>query len=277
MKVLILTRPPTRRITQLGPGNYKLEVSAEGFKPWVKAITLQQSQVAVEDVALEINAVDEKIEVQAETFEILTNSAQATGTLNNRDLDVLPLAQQKFTDALPLTPGVVRTPEGRLNFNGQAENQGLLLMNSSEIVDPVTGSFAIPVPVDVIQSMSVHTYPDTAEYGGFSGGLTEIETQPPFDAWNYKLHDVTPSFRGKNDHLVGIGEFTPRLLFGGPLIDGKLNFTEELTYEVSNLEVRGLSWPFNETKTRSVTSYTQLQYILSPRHLLAVDLNVFPL
>jgi hypothetical protein len=61
------------------------------------------------------------------------------------------------------------------------------------------------------------------------------------------------------------------------LIDGKLNFTEELTYEVSNLEVRGLSWPFNETKTRSVTSYTQLQYILSPRHLLAVDLNVFPL
>jgi hypothetical protein len=107
--------------------------------------------------------------------------------------------------------------------------------------------------------------------------LTEIETKPAFDAWKYKLNSLTPSFRGKNDHLVGIGQFTPRLLFGGPLIAGKLNFTEELTYEVNNLEVRGLSWPFNETKTRSVTSFTQLQFILSPRHLLAVDLNVFPL
>ena len=265
------------QITQLGPGNYKLEVSAEGFKPWVKAITLQQSQVAVEDVALEINAVDEKIEVQAETFEILTNSAQATGTLNNRDLDVLPLAQQKFTDALPLTPGVVRTPEGRLNFNGQAENQGLLLMNSSEIVDPVTGSFAIPVPVDVIQSMSVHTYPDTAEYGGFSGGLTEIETQQPFQTWNFKLHSLTPSFRGENGHLVGIGAFTPRLLFGGSLIKGKLNFTEELTYETRNQSVRGLSWPFNQTETRSVTSFTEFQLIVSPRHVVDGNLNFFPL
>jgi hypothetical protein len=263
--------------TSLPSGTYLLEVSVQGFKPWSRTVTLEQGQDAVEDATIEISAVDEQIEVQAENIRVSTDSAEVTATVSGRQLESLPLAQQKFTEALPLTAGVIRTREGKLNFNGQAENQGTLVVNSTETVDPVTGSFTISVPIDVIQSMSVHNSPDTAEYGGFSGGLTEIETKPPFDAWNYKLHDVTPSFRGKNDHLVGIGEFTPRLLFGGPLIDGKLNFTEELTYEVSNLEVRGLSWPFNETKTRSVTSYTQLQYILSPRHLLAVDLNVFPL
>src|SRR5258706_12112314 len=196
---------------QLAAATYPLEVSAEGFKPWVKTITLGQGQAAAEDVTLEINSVEEKIEVQGENIEISTHSAEATGTLSGHDLDTLPLAQQKFTEALPLTPGVIRTPEGQLNFNGQSETQGILLMNSTETVDPVTGTFAIPVPIDVIQTMSVHTTPDTAEFGGFSGGLTEIETKPPFDAWNYKLHDFIPGIRGQSGHIQGIADSTPRL------------------------------------------------------------------
>ena len=265
------------QFTQLPAGSYTIEVSAEGFKPWSKTIALAQGQSAVEEATIEINAVNEQIEVQGENLEVSTNNTEVTATVSDRQLETLPMAEQKFTEALPLTPGVIRTHEGKLNFNGQPENQGILLLNSTETVDPVTGSFAIAVPIDVIQSMSVHSSPDTAEYGGFSGGLTDIETKPPFDAWNFKLHDLTPSFRGKNGHLVGIGEFTPRLLFGGPLIAGKLNFTEEITWEVNNLEVRGLSWPVNETKTRSITSFTQLQYIISSRHLIDFNLNVFPL
>jgi hypothetical protein len=265
------------QFTQLVGGTYTLEVRAEGFKPWVKTIALGQSQAAGEDVTLEINSVNEKIEVQGEDFEISTRSVEATATLTNQQLDALPLAQQKFTDVLPLTPGVIRTPEGKLNFNGQAENQAILLLNSTETVDPVTGSFAIPVPVDVIQSMTVHSVPDTAEYGGFSGGLTQIETKPPWDAWNFKLHDFIPGVRGKSGHVEGIADFTPRFEFGGPLIGGKLNFTEELTYDVRNQPVRGLSWPVNETKTRSVTSFTEFQVVLSPRHLVDVNLNAFPL
>jgi hypothetical protein len=265
------------QFTQLAAGTYTLEASAEGFKPWVKTIALAQSQAVVEDVTVEINVVDQQIEVRGENFDISTRSAEASATVTDRELDSLPLAERKFTEALPLTPGVIRTPGGKLNFNGQSENQGILLVNSTETVDPVTGSFAIPVPVDVIQSMSVHSSPDNAEFGGFSGGLTQIETKPPFDAWNIKVHDFIPSIRGENGHLIGIGQFTPRLLFGGPLIKGKLNFTEELTYEIRKQAVRGLSWPFNETKTRSVTSFTELQAILSPRHLLDVNLNIFPL
>jgi len=262
---------------QLVGENYALEVSLDGFKPWVKTVTLAPGQSVVEDVSLEINAVVQQIEVRGEAFEISTHSAETTATVTNKELDTLPLAQQKFTDVLPLTPGVIRTPEGKLNFNGQAENQGLLVVNSTESVDPVTGSFAIPVPVEVIQSMSVHSAPDTAEFGGFSGGLTQIETKPPLDAWNFNLHDFIPGIRGKSGHIAGIADFTPRLLFGGPLINGKLNFTEELTLEVRNQPVRGLPWPFNETKTRSATSFTEFQVIVSPRHLLDVNLNIFPL
>src|SRR5205807_9863266 len=56
-----------------------------------------------------------------------------------------------------------------------------------------------------------------------------------------------------------------------------LNFTEELTWEVRNQPVRGLPWPYNETRTRSVTSFTQFQAILSSHHLLDINVNAFPL
>jgi Carboxypeptidase regulatory-like domain len=265
------------QFTQLTPGTYTLAISAEGFKPWSKTVTLGQGQAVLQDATIEINTVNEQIEVQGKDLDISTGSAEISSTVSDRQLDTLPLAEQKFTEALPINPGVIRTREGKLNFNGQAENQGLLLVNSTETVDPVTGSFSISVPIDVIQRVSVHSSPDTAEYGGFSGGMTVIETKPPSGSWNYKLHNLTPSFRAKDGHLLGVGMFTPRIVFGGPLIHDKLTFSEELTYDVNNLEVRGLSWPVNETKTRSVTSFTQFRYLVSARDLVDLDLNIFPL
>jgi len=85
-------------------------------------------------------------------------------------------AQQKFRDALPLVPGVIRTLDGKLSVRGTSENQGMLQVDSAKTVDPVTGSFSIPVPIDAIQTVNVDKTPFSAENGGFSGGLTAIET-----------------------------------------------------------------------------------------------------
>lgn len=262
---------------QLPMGVYRLEANPEGFQPWLATVTLGHEQAAVQDVLLHINSAVQGLEVHGDASEISTESAETTAALNDELLNALPLAQQKFTDALSLNPGVIRTNEGKLNFDGQTESEGLLLLNSTENVDPVTGSFSIAVPIDVIESMVVHDAPDTAEYGGFSGGLTQIETRPPSDTWNYRVHDFLPGFRGKNGVLRGIADFTPRVVLGGPLSKGKVDFTEELTWEVRNQPVRGLPWPYNETRTRSATSFTQFQTILSSHHVLDVNVNAFPL
>ncbi len=262
--------------THLAPGSYTLEVSVEGFKPWTVTATLGPRQSAVEDVALQISSVSQQIEVQGEATEVATQSVTATASISEKQLDNLPLPTEKFTEALSLSPGVIRTQEGKLNFKGQTESQGMLIVNSAENVDPVSGSFAIPIPVDAIQSMTVYDTPDSSEFGGFSGGLTKIELKPPSGTWNYKLLDFIPSFRGKNGDMVGLANLTPRLDFGGPIIKDKLNFSQELTYEFRKTPVRGLSWPVNETVTRTFTSFTQLQAILSPRHVVSIDVNVFP-
>ena len=117
--------------------------------------------------------------MQGEATEIATQSVSATATVSEQQLEDLPLRTQKFTEALSVSPSVIRTQEGKLNFNGQAESQGMLLVDSAENVDPVSGSFAIPVPVNAIQYIQVFSTPDSSAYGGFSGGLTRIDIKPP--------------------------------------------------------------------------------------------------
>jgi hypothetical protein len=261
----------------LAAGRYTLETKEDGFQPSSNTVIVSASQAAVSDIVLKINSVDQQVEVQAQAAEIATQSSGVTGTVSAQQLDTLPLPTQKFTEALTLVPGVIRTREGKLSFKGQSESQGMLVVDSLENVDPVSGSFSIPIPVEAIQAMTVYNLPESSEYGGFSGGLTTIETKPPSGDWNYKLMDFVTSFRGKSGHLSGLGNWTPRLEIGGPLVKDKINFSEEVTYEIRKQPVRGLPWPVNETKTRSISSFTELQFILSPRHLLNVNVNVFPM
>jgi hypothetical protein len=262
--------------TRLAPGSYTAEASLEGFKPWTATLTLTPGQAAVLDAPLQISTINEQVEVQGEATDVATQSVSASATVNEKQLEALPLRTQELAEALSLSPSVIRTQEGKLNFNGQTESQGMLLVDSAENVDPVAGSFAIPIPPNVIQSIQVYNTPDSSEFGGFSGGLTRIELKPPPPAWNYKLFDFIPAFRAKNGHLVGIANITPRFEFGGPLVANKYSFFEALTYEFRRDPVRGLSWPFNETYKRSFISFTELQATFSPRHVMNVNINVFP-
>jgi len=261
---------------RLAAGNYDLEAIIEGFKPQVAKVTIDSGQTAVQDIAVQINSVVERVEVQGEATEIATQSATATADVTEQQLQTLPLRTDNFSEVLSISPSVIQTQEGKLNFNGQAESQGMLLVDSLENVDPVSGSFAIPVPVSTIQSIQVFNTPDSSAYGGFSGGLTRIEIRPPTPAWNYKLLDMVPSFRAKNDHLIGLLNMTPGVEFGGPLIKDKLNFSEDMTYDFRKDPVHGLSWPFNEVMTYSFVSFTDIQWSFSSKHILNVNLNVFP-
>lgn len=59
------------------------------------------------------------------------------------------------------------------------ENQGMLLVDSVQTVDPVTGSFSIPVPLDAIQTLSVDKacLPEKAQNRRFPGDLRYYDSQ----------------------------------------------------------------------------------------------------
>ncbi|HME00456.1 MAG TPA: TonB-dependent receptor [Terriglobia bacterium] len=263
------------QFTQLAPGVYKVEVGLEGFRTFTGSVALKQGEVATNNIRLELDKIVQQVEVQDKATPVATETSDSTATVSNRQITTLPLAEQKFTAVLPLVPGVVRTSDGKLNMKGEVENQGMLLVDSAQSVDPVTGSFSIPVPIDAIQSLNVDKTPYSSEYGGFSGGLAAIETRPPSGNWHYGMFDPLPGLRGKNGHLVGVSDWTPRFFFGGPILKNKLSFSEALTYDVRKRPVRGLPWPYDETKQQGFDSLTSFQAVLSPQHILSVSVNGF--
>ncbi len=265
------------QFTQLAGGTYTLRVNQQGFKPFAETISLNGDETSVVGIALTLGTVVEKVEVKEQAASLSTENSSPASTVNNEQLETLPLVQQKFQEALPLVPGVIRTLDGKLSVRGTSENQGMLQVDSAKTVDPVTGSFSIPVPIDAIQTVKVDKTPFSAENGGFSGGLTRIETNPPPSDWFYKVKDFNVSLRGKNDHFVGISQATPRVSFGGPISAGKVNFSEVFEYDARRDPVRGLAWPRNEIKSQGFNSFTRVQAILSPQHVFNADINVFPM
>jgi hypothetical protein len=262
----------------LKPGSYAISITQPGFKPVTKTVSVTPGQAAVQDIKLELEVVTEKVEVKEQTQVISTESvSNPEATITHTDLVALPTPEEKIREVIPITPGVVKTMDGKLTFKGADENQSLFLVNSAQTADPVTGSFSIAVPTDAVQSFAVYKTPYNAALGSFSGGLTTIETKPPSEKWNFYLKNFVPSILGKNGSIVGIAQATPGVDFGGPLIEGKLFFSEVFQYDMKKTTVRGLPWPDDITKKQGFNTFTTVEYILSPKQILTLTVNAFPL
>ena len=262
----------------LQPGSYAISLSQTGFKAFTKTVNVESGQTVELAIKLELETVAERVEVSEDTQAISTQDASTpTETVTQQQMVALPTAQEKIREVLPVTPGVVKTQDGKLNFKGADENQSLMLVNSARTADPVTGSFSIPVPTSAVQAFAVYKTPYNAGLGGFSGGLTAVETKPPPNEWSYRLKSFVPSVLGKNGSMIGLAEARPGIDFGGPLLGDKLLFSEVFQYEMKKRTVRGLPWPDDISKKQGFNSFTTLEAILSTHQVMTLTVNAFPL
>jgi hypothetical protein len=265
--------------TGLIPGTYRLTCAALGYEPVAKLgiqITSPEEPVTLQMVLPPEVVVHQRVEVTAQAPKATEQAAAPPATMNNQQIKSLPLVVQKFKAALPMIPGVIRTPDGRIAVKGALENQGTLLVDGAETVDPVSGSFSIDVPLDAVESVDVFKSAYQTEYGRFAGGLTTVQTKAPTSQWHYQLSDFVPTPRLEAGHLMGVQDDAPRLFFGGPAMGEKFNFSEAFTYDYSAQPVRGLPWPNNVSRRQGWTSFSDFYYAFSAQHLSSVDVKVFP-
>ena len=88
-----------------------------------------------------------------------------------------PNQNERIESLLPLVPGVVRGPDGRINMKGAQSTQAGWLVNSANATDPATGGNAINLPIDVVSSVQVISNPYDPEYGKFTGAVSSVETR----------------------------------------------------------------------------------------------------
>jgi carboxypeptidase family protein len=261
---------------ELAPGHYSLTATKQGFEQARSEFDIGESGAfAIELTLVPALARHDRIDVH-DTVTPLDAGASPPSSVAPQLARDLPSRPSTVADVLPLVPGVVRSTAGGLQISGAGEHRGALIVNSADVTDPATGQFGLTVPVDVVENLTVYQTPFLAQYGRFTAGLVSVETRRGGDQWKWELNDPFPDFRIRSYHMHGIKDATPRVNFGGPLIPGKLYFTEGFEYAIRKIEVYTLAWPNNQQKQEGLNSFAQLDWIASARQLVTASLHIAP-
>src|SRR5258705_6433351 len=235
-----------------------------------------QDRAGIEIILSKKTVVQQTVEVQTDSQSVLTESASSQSTLPVENATSSPLRPSTLVDALPLVPGVIRTPDGRVQIAGRDEEHSSLLVNSVNVNDPATGSFGLSIPIDSVDILKVMQSPYVAQYGNFSAGIVSAETRRGGDKIRYSLHDPLPDTRIRIGHIMGFADASPRLNLSGPLIKNRLYFLEGFEYLISKAPVRTLPFPQNVTRSDAFNSFTQIDALLGPRNSITATLHFAP-
>jgi 5-hydroxyisourate hydrolase-like protein (transthyretin family) len=268
----------TAELPNLKAGTYEVAVSKAAFETLTQAdvILAATSPVRVEFVMIPKVELKAAVSISASDDEKVVQAASTPAELQRATVKDSAIKPATVTDTLPLVPGVVRSPEGEIKISGSSEHRSALVVNNADVTDPATGQFGVTVPVDSVESISVFKTPYLAQFGRFTAGVVSVETRRGGDKWDFELNDPLPEYRIRSGHLQGIREASPRIVFNGPLIPGKLYFSQGDEYVLQKLPDRTLPFGSNETKKESFNSFTQFDYIFSSLHTLTGTFHVAP-
>ncbi len=253
----------------------RLTVSLAGYIPADTGVPLQD-RPAIEVMLSKTILVKETTDVRTDSSSALLESASSESKLPMESATSSPLHPSTLVDALPLVPGVIRTPDGRVQIAGQDEEHSSLLVNSVNVNDPSTGSFGLSIPIDSVDILKVMQSPYLAQYGDFTAGIVSAETRRGGNKFNQSLNDPLPDSRIRSGHLVGVQAASPRLNLSGPIIDNRLYYLVGLEYLMSKTEVRTLPFPENVIRSDAVNSFTQIDGLLGARNTITATLHFAP-
>ena len=198
-------------------------------------------------------------------------------TVSEKTLRDAPNVNERFESSLPLIPGVVRGPDGHINLKGARNTQSGALVNSANVTDPVTGSPAINLPVDVVASVQVISNPYDPEYGRFTGAVSTVATKTSdYEKFHFSFQNFIPRLRDRDGSIMGIGAATPRMTFTGPVIKDRIAITQSFEYRYVRTPVNSLPPAERDTKLESFDSYTQLDFTISSKQTANVSLAFYP-
>ncbi len=177
------------RIFPLNPATYTLTVEAAGFKKFEQRdIKLfANDRIALDNIILEVGAVTETVEVEAQVVQLEVESASRSGVVTGSQVINLALNGRNYMDLVKTTPGVVSffngevagvAGPGDIRVNGQRGTQNTLALDGVSNMD--TGNNATQhtsLNVDAVAEMKIVTNSQTAEFGKSAGAAINVITK----------------------------------------------------------------------------------------------------
>ncbi len=256
-------------------GTWNITVSKVDFESSTQSIEIAAAAGKEVRIILTPRRQSSSVDV-VEKIPPVEQSASTSNELTPTEVKQLPTNPATVEETLPLVPGILRTSRGELNIEGTGVERSAMVVNQTDITDPVTGKFGQTLPVDSIESVNVLNTPFLAQYGRFTQSVVAVETKRGGEAWHVGLNDPFPDFRIRSAHMRGIRNENPRFVLSGPLIRNRLYFISSLQYIIDKVPNRTLSFPYNISKQESINSFSQLDLILTASQELSASIHVSP-
>ncbi|HEY7307001.1 MAG TPA: TonB-dependent receptor [Bryobacteraceae bacterium] len=235
------------------PGRYRIETEKTGFKKFAREPIVVQIESGLRvDIALEVGAINQTVEVTAEA-PLLQPQTQSLGqVVEQRTVTELPLNGRNPLALVGLTAGVV--PQGAPSAgNSSMGNQvganpfaagdfqigGGQAGQSQILIDgvPTNGAYLNVVTLiptqDAVEEFKVQTNNLGPEYGRFAGGVINLSTKSGTNGFHGSAYEfLRNKLLNANDFFANAGG-VPRPPFtqnqfggnvGGPVIKDKLFF-----------------------------------------------------
>jgi len=262
-------------IDGLPPGMYEIEASAPGLIATL-VVEVKPGESSSAAMELSVATVTSSVTVTASDVPLAEESAQKS-TISQSVVEKAPNPNERIESLLPLVPGVVRGPDGRINMKGAQATQAGWLMNSANVTDPATGGQAIRLPIDVVSSVQVISNPYDPEYGKFTGAVSSVETRTgKLDKFHVSAQNLLPRLRDRDGHIVGLGAVTPRVTVTGPILKDRLAFTQSLEYRFVRTPVESLPPMQRDTRLESFDSFSQFDLKINEKQTATLSVAVFP-
>ena len=206
-------------ISTLPPGQYRVQVSKNGFKTIIKpGIILNVQSALALNFTLPIGATSESITVDAGSSLVNSTDASVSTVIDQKFVANMPLNGRSFQDLISMTPGVVtQSPQagsslgysGDFSVNGQRTESNYYMVDgvsanigagngygasqpaNSGSVSAATalGTTQSLISVDALQEFRVQSSTYSAEYGRTPGGQFSLLTRSGGNQFHGSLYD----------------------------------------------------------------------------------------
>ena len=256
-------------ISSLSPAPYQVVITAAGFVPFKRGLTVQVASLTEISARMSVAATGTTVEVTAGAgaVQVETQSSEVSTMVSAQEVNSGPSLTRNPYDFVATAGNVtadqgLRRGAGGIAINGQRSASTDILLDGAENVDLYTATVGQQVPLDAVQEFRVTTGNFTAEYGRASGGVVNVATKSGTNGLHgsgyefNRLSALASNTYDNNANDVARPHFTRNQFgysIGGPIIKNKLFF-------------------FNTTEwTRIRASATNLAYVPDPGFLALTD------
>src|SRR5437899_1219042 len=178
-------------IPLLPPGIYQATSELPGFKKYVRnGIVVEIAQTTRLDIALQVGAVSEEVQVVGQTPLVRSTTAELGQVIQMKQIQELPLNGRFFEHLISLTPGAMpvysrgdsaenaSAAGARIatahSVNGMPWSGNNYLLDGVANNEPQNAYINITPPLEAIQEFKVQTNNPTAEFGVFGGAAVNL-------------------------------------------------------------------------------------------------------